>query len=142
MEKKIDENSTQKCWYCKRNNSDSKYLNNEKEEKVEVTIKGFYKYKKKSTKEWKVVRCKECYEIHQKGNKLVEIVSLITYLASYILLCYNLQEIKGWLKFIIFIYLAGIPTYVFAYIFTLTIGYFYAYKYNIKTKWSRGGDVL
>jgi hypothetical protein len=142
MERLKPDISKQKCWYCKRNDADSEYLNIEKNETTQTTIKGFKKYTKTSAKEWKVVRCKECYEIHQKGIKLTEVVSLITYISSYVLLCVLFQGTGEWIKYIIFLFIALLPTYVFAYLFTLFQGYYYAYKYNIKTRWSRGGDVL
>lgn len=133
---------TQKCWYCKRNSADPQYLNIEKNETTETTLKGFKKYTKSTTKEWKVVRCKECYEIHQKGEKLTKIAVLITYISSYILICYWAKGVGEWIKYIVILFIALLPTLVLSYVLTFAIGHYYAHKFDIKTRWSRGGDVL
>jgi len=136
------EKLNQKCWYCKRNDADPKFLNTEENQSTEVKLKGFYKYKKTTTKTWKVVRCKDCYEIHQKGNREIGIASVIAYLISYILLCVLFDASKNWFEFFIFLFLALVPTYIIAYITAFSLGHFYASKYNTQPKWSRGGDVL
>ncbi|GEM_PF-3309012 len=142
METITNEESMQKCWYCKRNYADPKYLNIEERRTTSTKIVGIKKYTSTNTREWKVERCKECYEIHKKGEFFIGISSLISYFASYVLLCYWSEGIGDWIKYILFIFAAAIPLFVVMYILQFFIGHYYAYKYKVKTKWAKGGDII
>jgi len=140
MEKVGYKNIEQKCWYCNRNNADPDSLNVEESQSTNVTIKGIYKYKKTTKRNWKVVRCTECKEIHKKGDAAIGIITILAYISSYITVCFFFED--HWFKYIVGLFLALFPTYVIAYVITFCTGHFYAIKYNTKTRWSRGGDVL
>jgi hypothetical protein len=138
----MEKQSTQLCWYCKRNLSDPEYLNIEENTSTNTEIKGIYKKTTTTKKQWKVVRCKECYEVHNIGENLKGYIFLVLYILSYVLLCIYIDAKEPWLKYVLMIFFALFPTFLVLYIIYFTIGYYNAYKYKTKPKWARGGDVL
>lgn len=142
MEKILKEGSTILCGYCERNDADPKFLNLEVEEKRKTEIRGAYKYHTNLREEWKVQRCQQCYEIHQKGSNLIGVGCISTYIITYIFSCIILQSVPGGFKYFILLILAFVPTVIVGYLLTFIIGTFNARKYKIKTRWANGGDVL
>ena len=138
----MEKQSAQLCWYCKRNPSDSQYLNIEENTSTNTEIKGIYKKTTTTKKQWKVVRCKECYEIHNIGESIKGHLFLIIYIVSYSMLCYFITFKEQWFKYILMIFFALVPTLLLLYIIYFTIGHYNAYKYKTSPKWARGGDVL
>ena len=71
--------STQKCYYCKKNQSEKEFMNSEESNSTEVEFKGIYKHKTKTKKSWEVIRCKECFENHKKVDKITSNLYFIVY---------------------------------------------------------------
>jgi hypothetical protein len=138
----MEKENNQLCWYCQRNPSEPEYLNIEEKISTDTEIKGIYKKTTTTKKNWKVVRCKQCYEIHKKGEGIKGYLFLIIYVISYIVLCYYLPARDPIVKYIIMIFFALVPTVLLLYIIYFTIGYYNAFKYKTRPKWARGGDIL
>lgn len=134
LNQKDNVNSIQKCWYCKRNPADNIYLNINEVNKDRVEIKGATKVKHKKTVIHKVVRCKECFEIHKKGETVITIAFVVTFICSigFLMDITNNSIVQSF-------FLSLISCIVIGSIIRFLIGTYFAMKYKTKPEWARGG---
>lgn len=128
----------QKCWYCKKNKANYDFTNIQVKDRSHYKINGFTKTYVNKKSENKIVRCENCHLIHSKGNKIIGFTFLFTYMTSYYLLCKYLLLSNNF-NYIIFIFLAGIPSLITYKMSEFLIGTFFSKKYNIKPSWARKG---
>jgi hypothetical protein len=132
----------QLCYYCKENQAEFEYKNTEFGSSSEMKFHGFHKHLEKTTKTKEVVRCKRCFENHEKVDVIISKLYFIYYIVIYVLIIYFFYERGKIFPFIISLFLSIFPTFIFVYISALFVGEYYLKKYKIGPRWSRGGDVL
>lgn len=124
----------EKCWYCKRNPADDKYLNIEEVSRDWVEITGITKIKHQKKIEYTSKRCKECFKIHKKANKIF----ITTFTISF--LCLVVYFLEYWHDYSFeFLVLPIIFFIIFIPLAHFLIEIYFAKKYNTKSKSARIG---
>lgn len=122
----------EKCWYCKRNLADNKYLNIEEVSRNWLEITGLPKIKHQKTRKYTSKRCKNCFYIHKKVDKIF----IATFTISF--LCLIIYFLEYWHSYSFeFLVLPIIFFIVFMPIAHILIEIYFAKKYNTKPKCAR-----
>jgi len=128
------------CWYCNRNEAESKYSCNEKYDKTEVKLKAPYKEKRQIYKSWKIPRCKRCYRSHKIMENISDISFLSLFVLFYVLQCFI--EAGEWIKYIIFIFTSLLFSLLLSTFITNIVSRLIALAHNTKIFWSMGGSIF
>lgn len=126
--------NVQKCFYCKRNPPDDKYINLEEVIRYHTELKGAIKIKHKKTTKYIVNRCEQCFKVHQKGRKFIKVIFITSFLCSfvYFLEYWHTSNFGALVLSLMF-------CVIFILIVNFLTGTYFAKKYDTKPEWGRAG---